>query len=249
MESFIECHKLIFNDVFSAHRFLAPSGTGTNPGPSPLIRHLRQLDLTLSVPFHELASFIAIGRPDTDDHDHDDAVFVSEASNSSRTPSFTSTTRAKDSRLGAIFSALASSPTCLHTLQISLDVYDRGPWRKLPERALASHLARIPVRRGKKGETNYTVDLPAALPIRTHYAGLEELGAVTGDGIASTATTMPFRVTRRPPLRYWQFNPGEVEHFTWETWRGKRRQQHCWIALSKAARPIPNPYLIDFAAR
>ncbi|KAI0442959.1 hypothetical protein F4803DRAFT_517424 [Xylaria telfairii] len=230
MESFMECHKMIFNDVFSAHRFLL------RPGSSHLIRHLRDLDLTLSAPFHELAPFMAIGPSESDDDDD-----VAERS---------SFTRAKDSRLGAILATLAEYPTCLHSLRVSLDVYDRGPWRKIPERALALHLEQIPVRRGKKGEVNYTVELPSALPIRTHYAGMEELEdgctAATGGG---NSVAMPFEVTRRPPLRYWQFSPGEVEHFTWETCRGEKRHQHCWIALSKATRLISNPYLIDFTER
>ncbi|TGJ80843.1 hypothetical protein E0Z10_g7914 [Xylaria hypoxylon] len=231
IESFLECHKIIFNDVFSAHRFLV------RPGSSHLIRHLRNLDLTLSVPFHELAPFMAIGCPDTDDHED-----VAER---------TSPTRVKNNRLGAIFAAVAGHPTCLHSLRISLDVYDRGPWRKIPERTLASYLERIPVRRGKKGEVNYTVELPPALPIRTHYASLQELedeGHEAGKGDERRAA-LPFNITRRPPLRYWQFNPGEVEHFTWETCQGERRHHHCWIALSKATRLISNPYLIDFTER
>lgn len=232
MESFIECHKMIFNDVFSAHRFLVQSSSSRR-----LIPHLRNVDLTLSVPFHEFAPFISIGRPDTEDQYHI-AKRISIAS-------------AKDSRLGAIFAALAGSPTCLHSLQVSLDVYDRGPWRKIPERALASHLERIAVRKGKKGKTNYTVELPPALPIRTHYAGLQELEVEADDGgeAGERKITLPFNVTRRPPLRYWQFNPGEVDHFTWETHHGDKRHRHCWIALSKATGVISNPYLIDFSER
>ncbi|KAI0551313.1 hypothetical protein F4679DRAFT_539976 [Xylaria curta] len=230
MESFIECHKIIFNDLFSAHRFLL------RPGSSHPIRRLRNLELTLSVPFHELAPFMTIGPSDTDDNDD-----VAES---------TTLMRAKSSRLGAILVALAEYPTCLHSLRISLDVYDRGPWRKIPERTLASHLARIPVRRSKKGEVNYIVELPSALPIRTHYASLQELDdgceASKGD---KNREAMAFKVTRRPPLRYWQFSPGEVEHFTWETCRGEKRHQHCWIALSKATRFISNPYLVDFTER
>ncbi|KAI1129004.1 hypothetical protein F5Y10DRAFT_291524 [Nemania abortiva] len=229
MESFIECHKMIFNDVFSAHRFLVRSSS------SRFIRHLRQLDLTLSVPFHELAPFLAIGRPDTDGQGDEAAESFSTAS-------------AKNSRLGAIFAALADSPTCLHSLHVSLDVYDRGPWRKIPEPALASYLERIRVRKGKQGELNYTVELPPALPIRTHYAGLQELEGASDEGDEEGIAT-PFHITRRPPLRYWQFNPGEVEHFTWETHHGEKRHQHCWIALSKATRFISNPYLIDFGER
>ncbi|KAI0427691.1 hypothetical protein F5Y09DRAFT_315414 [Xylaria sp. FL1042] len=231
MESFLEYHKIMFNDLFSAHRFLA------RPESSHLIRHIRRLDLTFSVPFHEFTPFMdLIGCPDTDDHGD-----VAER---------TSLDRAKNNRLAAIFSAVADHPTCLHSLHVSLDVYDRGPWRKIPERALASHLERISVQRGRKGEVNYTVELPPALPIRTHYAGLQELEdeAVKGDD-KGVATPLSFNVRRRPPLRYWQFNPGEVEHFTWETCQGERRRQHCWIALSKATRFISNPYLIDFTER
>ncbi|KAI1302709.1 hypothetical protein F5Y03DRAFT_360694 [Xylaria venustula] len=234
IESFLEHHKIILNDAFSAHRFLV------RPGSSHLIRHIRKLDLTFSVPFQELMPFVTtIGRPDTDEGGD-----VAER---------TSFAGAKTNRLAAIFAAVAEHPTCLHSLQVSLDVYDRGPWRKLPERALASYLERIPVRRGKKGEVNYTVELPHVLPIPTHYAGLQELAddshETDKEDEKEIATPLPFTVTRRPPLRYWQFNPGEVEHFTWETCQGERKRQHCWIALSKASRHISNPYLIDFTER
>ncbi|KAK5633697.1 hypothetical protein RRF57_009412 [Xylaria bambusicola] len=233
MQSFLECHKIIFNDLFSAHRFLVPSKHY-----SPLIRHIRKLELTFSVPFHEFTPFMAIGCPDTDGQYRGDTA--------ERT---TSPTKANSSRLGAVFAAVAEHPTCLHSLRVSLDVYDRGPWRKLPERALASVLDRIPVRRGKGGESNYTLELPPALPIRTHYAGLQGLDEEDNSGERRAARApLPFHVTRRMPLRYWQFNPGEVEHFVWETCKGEKRQ-HCWIALSKTARFISNPYLIDFTER
>ncbi|KAI8626556.1 hypothetical protein F5Y19DRAFT_446065 [Xylariaceae sp. FL1651] len=242
MQSFLECHKLIFNDLFSAYRFLVRPG-------SSYLGHIRNLDLTLSVPFHELVPFIAIGRPDTDKKNHDAEMG--------------SLAKAQNSRLGAIFAAVADGITCLHSLRLSLDVYDRGPWRKIPERALVAHLERIRVLRGRRGETNYTVELPPALPIQTHYAGMQEIddddyevGGVAGDGDGDEKQTQrtkraarPFKILRRPALRYWQFDPGEVEHFTWETCEGERQQQHCWIALSKAARFISNPYLIDFTER
>ncbi|KAI0508840.1 hypothetical protein F5B22DRAFT_377208 [Xylaria bambusicola] len=232
IQSFLECHKIIFNDLFSAHRFLAPSGRH-----SPLIRHIRKLELTFSVPFHEFTPFMVIGCPDTDDHRGDAAE---------RT---TSLAKAKSSRLGAVFAAVAEHPTCLHSLRISLDVYDRGPWRKLPERTLALVLERIPVRRGKRGESNYTLELPPALPIRTHYTGLQELEEDDENGgKRATRAPMSFHVMRRMPLRYWQFNPGEVEHFVWETCQGEKRE-HCYIALSKTARLISNPYLVDFTQR
>ncbi|KAI0403796.1 hypothetical protein F4802DRAFT_570277 [Xylaria palmicola] len=252
MESFLERHKIVFNDVFSAHRFLVRPGASRR-----LARHLRHLDLTLSVPFHELAPFLAIGPPDSDDDGGG-----AETTTTTTTTTWPPAASSRGSRLGAVFAALAESPTCLHGLRVSLDVYDRGPWRKLPERALASHLARIPVRRGRAGEVNYTVELPPALPIRTHYAGLQDLGdddearedGGVGEGEGGgegrlAAVVAPFHVTRRPPLRYWQFNPGEVEHFTWETRDGEREHQHCWIALSKATRHISNPYLVDFNER
>lgn len=236
VQSFLEHHKIIFNDLFSAHRFLVPSGR-----PYPLIQHLRNLELNLSVPFHELTPFMIIGCPDTDDNNHHGDT--------------TSLRKAKNGRLGAIFSAIAEHPTSLHSLRVSLDIYDRGPWRKIPERALASELERIPVRRGKRGEVNYTVELPTALPIRTHYAGLKNLEEEEDEsqnpetGERRAAPPLPFHITRRPALRYWQFSPGEVDHFTWETCQGEKKRSHCWIALDKTTRSIPNPYLVDFAER
>ncbi|KAI1418876.1 hypothetical protein F5Y12DRAFT_383087 [Xylaria sp. FL1777] len=233
MESFLEYHKIIFNDIFSAHRFLV------RPGSSRLVRHIRKLDLTFSLSFHEFTPFITVTCcPDTDEH-----IDVTEKR--------ASLARTKNNLLAAIFTAIADHTTCLHSLRVSLDVYDRGPWRKIPERALASHLERISVQKGKKGEVNYTVELPPALPIRTNYTGLQEL-ETESRGVGKSdekrvAPPLPFNITRRPPLRYWQFNPGEVEHFTWETCEGERRHQHCWIALSKTTRLISNPYLIDFA--
>jgi hypothetical protein len=232
MQTFFEGHKFMFNDLFSAHRFLVRQGSSSH-----LIRHIRQLDLSLSVPFHELAPFLTIGRTDTDQHDDAESTSLAQAQNS---------------RLGAILAAVAGRTTCLHHLRLSLDVYDRGPWRRLPESALAPLLERIHVRRGKKGEVNYTVELPPALPIRTHYVSmqyLEDNALREGEAGGEKTAAMSFNVVRRPPLRYWEFNPGDVEHFTWETCDGERQQQHCWIALSKAARFISNPYLIDSTER
>ncbi|KAI1171992.1 hypothetical protein F4777DRAFT_24985 [Nemania sp. FL0916] len=238
MESFIECHKLIFNDVFSAHRFLVQ-----RPSSSHLIRHVRDLDLTLSVPYHELVPFNVIGRPETEDNQDAAAKRISIVMND-----------VESGRLGAIFTALANSPTCLHSLRIALDVYDRGPWRRIPEPALVSHLERIPVRRGRDGDVNYTVEFPPALPIQAYYAGLEDFEDDEVDEsyeCDGTRDALPFDVLRRPPLRYWQFSPGEVEHFNWETYHGGKphhHHHHCWAALSKTARFISDdPYLIDEA--
>ncbi|KAI0191623.1 hypothetical protein F4808DRAFT_453614 [Astrocystis sublimbata] len=233
IESFIECHKLIFNDVFSAHRFLLHSGS-TRP-----IRHIRNLDLTLSVPFYELRPFMGSSDPTNND---DNAAAP-----------MASLTGAQKSRLGAIFAALAESPTCMHSLRVSLDVYDRGPWRKMPERALASHLERIPIRRGKRGEVNYTVEFPSALPIPMQWSGFGELDenvCEVGESRPVTPSSMPFKVTRRPRLRYWQFIPGEVEHFNWLTNRDAKELRHrCFLVLSKEATFISNPYELEWAGR
>jgi len=239
MESFVECHKLMFNDLYSAYRFLVQQDT------SYLIRRIRDLDLTLIVPFHELMPFVAIGGPDTG----------GRADKGARAECMRPLAKIRNSHLGAILDALADGITCLHSLRVSLDVYDRGPWRKVPETALAPYLEQLRVRKSKTGELNYTVELPAALPIRTHYAGMQTLeddddhADDRADGRKGSAAARAFRVVRRPPLRYWQFNPGEVDHFTWETRSGQKERRHCWIALSKATRFFSNPYLTDSTAR
>jgi hypothetical protein len=240
MQSFVECHKLMFNDLYSAYRFLIQQGT------SYLVRSIRHLDLTLSVPFHELMPFVAIGGPDTGNR----------ADKGAMAGCMRPVAKAHNSQLGAILHTLADGITCLHSLRVSLDVYDRGPWRKVPETALAPYLERLRVRKSKTGELNYAVELPAALPIRTHYAGMQNLeddddrhANDRGDSRRGRVAARAFRVVRRRPLRYWQFNPGEVEHFTWETRSGDKERRYCWIALSKATTFISNPYLIDFTAR
>ncbi|KAI1267051.1 hypothetical protein F5Y18DRAFT_425611 [Xylariaceae sp. FL1019] len=227
MESFVESHKFIFNDLFSAHRFFVQPG-------SPHLRHIRELDLTLSVAFYELTPFLSIRRPETDRDEY--AI----------------PPRTQDSRLGAIFGAIGEQITCLHSLRVSLDIYDRGPWRKLPEPAMSAQLLEhIRVLRGKQGECNYTVELPAALPIRTHFSSMRCIDDTAVRDENRTTRELPFRIIRRPALRYWQFIPGQVEHFRWKTSDRVRekQQQHCWIVISKFGASIPNPYLIDFADR
>ncbi|KAH9889709.1 hypothetical protein F4778DRAFT_773306 [Xylariomycetidae sp. FL2044] len=210
MESFLENRKFIFNDFYSAHWFFVER-------PSPFVPYIRDLDLTLSMPFHEYASLI-LGAP-------------------------------RRCRLAELCDALKTI-TCLHHLRLSFDIYDRGPWRKVPERVLAARLEGL---RALKG---FTIELPPSLPIKTllpfDMQEEEDLGS-GGDGSSSGSektTTTPFEVVRRPALRYWQFSPGEVERFVWETnEEEKGDQRHCWITLMKDARLISNPYLMDFYER
>ncbi|KAI1463798.1 uncharacterized protein F4812DRAFT_231431 [Daldinia caldariorum] len=119
--------------------------------------------------------------------------------------------------------------SCLHDLRISLDIYDHGPWRKIPERGVTAQLKNLEVL-GK-----FTVELPPSLPIRTHTPNMQNLDA---------HEELPFKIVRRPPLRYWQFTPGDVERFGWKT-HTKGQQSHCFITIDRAARRIPNPYLLD----
>ncbi|KAI1340210.1 hypothetical protein F5Y15DRAFT_51762 [Xylariaceae sp. FL0016] len=192
LESYFECHKLIFNDISSSHRLLVYQ-------PSPYIKNIRHLDLTFSLPFHECSPF-TIDMP--------------------------------RNRLKQTLQSLRHI-TYLHSIRLSFDVWDRGPWRKLPEKAIMQQLESL------KSLNGLTVELPPSLPIKTPFADLKE---------TDVREDKRFRVVRRPPLRYWQFNPGEVEHFTWQTYK-KGNHQHCWITLTKAARFISNPYLIEFNER
>ncbi|KAI1073416.1 hypothetical protein F5B20DRAFT_574818 [Whalleya microplaca] len=192
VESIFESHQFLFNDLFSTHRFLVYQ-------PSPFVSHIRHLDVTLNLPFHEYAPFI---------------------------------TNTQRGRVREIWMALERL-TCLHNLRISLDIYDRGPWRKLPERDLTELLLNLKVL------NNFTLELPPPLPIKTHVSNMQNIHA---------HEQTPFQIVRRPSLRYWQFNPGEVERFTWEM-HTKGQQSHCFITLAKDARHIPNPYLFDFSER
>ncbi|KAI0892049.1 hypothetical protein F4806DRAFT_285095 [Annulohypoxylon nitens] len=189
LESIFESHQFLFNDFFSAHRFFVYN-------PSPYIPHMRHLDLSLNLPFHEYAPFVA---------------------------------GSSKSRVRELWKALGYI-SCLHTLRISLDIYDRGAWRKIPEQRVAEQLKDLKVLR------NFTLELPPSLPIKAHIPNMENLDA---------QDEAPFTVVRRPPLRYWQFTPGQVERFTWDT-HTKGQQTHCFITLAREARNVPNPYLLDF---
>ncbi|XDG09792.1 hypothetical protein ABKA04_009407 [Annulohypoxylon sp. FPYF3050] len=164
--------------------------------PSPYIPHMRHLDLSLNLPFHEYAPFVA---------------------------------GSSKSRVRELWKALGYI-SCLHTLRISLDIYDRGAWRKIPEQRVAEQLKDLKVLR------KFTLELPPSLPIKAHIPNMENLDA---------QDEAPFTVVRRPPLRYWQFTPGQVERFTWDT-HTKGQQTHCFITLAREARNVPNPYLLDF---
>ncbi|KAI2468489.1 hypothetical protein F4781DRAFT_432315 [Annulohypoxylon bovei var. microspora] len=189
IESIFESNQFLFNDFFSAHRFFVYN-------PSPYIPHMRHVDLSLNLPFHDYAPFI---------------------------------TNAPKSRIRELWEAL-DRISCLHTLRISLDIYDRGAWRKIPEQGVTEQLKELKVLR------DFTVELPPSLPIKAHIPNMQNLDA---------QEKAPFRVVRRPPLRYWQFNPGEIERFKWET-HEKGQQNHCFITLAREARNVPNPYLLDF---
>ncbi|KAI1474874.1 hypothetical protein F4774DRAFT_398980 [Daldinia eschscholtzii] len=119
--------------------------------------------------------------------------------------------------------------SCLHSLRVSLDIYDHGPWRKIPERGVTAQLRDLEVL------GNFTVELPPSLPIKTHTPNMQDL---------DSQEELPFKVVRRPPLRYWQFTPGDVERFGWKTHK-KGQQNHCFITLDRTVRRIPNPYLLD----
>ncbi|KAI0481929.1 hypothetical protein GGR56DRAFT_161921 [Xylariaceae sp. FL0804] len=221
IESFLETHRLIFNDLYSAHRFFVQA-------PSPHVAQVRDLDLTLHVPHHEcLPAGLELedGEP-----------------------------KKNGNRVRQLLAALGPGRrvTCPHGLRIAVDIWDRGPWRSLPdERALLRQIAGLVgvVRAGGR----FTVELPpAALSIgeeETPVSAREEEESVD-DRSAATATmaeteTYPFSVVRRPALRFWEFSPGEVQPFTWKTEKKDGEQQRTWIALSKEPTLIPNPYVRD----
>ncbi|KAI4864699.1 hypothetical protein F4820DRAFT_422716 [Hypoxylon rubiginosum] len=188
VESIFESHQFLFNDFFSAHRFFVYS-------PSPYASHIRHLDLTLSLPFHEYAPFI-VDQP--------------------------------KSRVRELWEALGDI-SCLHSLRVSLDIYDRGPWRKIPECGVTAQLKDLRVLR------DFTVELPPSLPIKTQLPNMQNIDA----------EDVAFEVVRRNPLRYWQFCPGEVERFRWET-HTKGEQSHCYINLIRDPSYVRNPYMLEF---
>ncbi|RYO76130.1 hypothetical protein DL766_002748 [Monosporascus sp. MC13-8B] len=91
---------------------------------------------------------------------------------------------------------------CLQNLRVSFDVYDRGPWRTLPESNVTKGALDLRV------VNNFAVELPASMPIYNMFFEKQELSGDDG---------MPFEIVRRPALRYWEFHPHEVERFRWDT--------------------------------
>ncbi len=145
---------------------------------------------------------------------------------------FETATKRKD-YLRPIWKALGSFK-CLHDLRISLDVYDRGPWRTLPEDQVTEGLLNLRVVK------NFTLELPPSMPIYNIIFRKTEL--------SEDDEHLPFKIVRRPALRYWEFHPHEVERFRWDT-HNKGKLKICWITLIKSSRRIPNPYLLDFHPR
>lgn len=106
-------------------------------------------------------------------------------------------------------------------LRITLDVRDRQCWRKLPESGILTGLGKVKVL------NKYIVELPALLPGQNEQHD---------DFLADHST---LRIHRRPPIRYWNFNPRKVERLTWKVAEGA--QTACWIS-SDTMEYIPNPW-------
>lgn len=120
--------------------------------------------------------------------------------------------------------------TGLRDLRVSLDIYDRGPWRTLPEDRVVKGLLDV------KPMNSFTVELPPSMPIYNIIFQKREL---------SEEDDLPFTIVRRPALRYWEFHPHEVERFRWD-FHSKGNMRICWVVLLKSPRRIPNPYVLDF---
>ena len=118
---------------------------------------------------------------------------------------------------------------CLRNLRISLDIYDRGPWRTLPEDRIVKGLLNL------KTIDSFIVELPPSMPIYNIIFDKREL---------SENDCLPFTIVRRPALRYWEFHPHEVERFRWD-FHTRGNLKICWVTLLKSPRRIPNPYLLD----
>lgn len=132
---------------------------------------------------------------------------------------------------------------CLHNLRVSLDIQDHGAWRKIPERNLAAELSKIRVL------CDFSVELPPDLPFYAQALKGQMLDSEEEEGEPTR-----FKVIRRPPLRYWDFHPGEIEKFAWETHTNPNNNfTNCGIAVFRGATltrssqpPYNNPYVMNW---
>jgi hypothetical protein len=162
---------------------------------------------------------------------------------------------------------------CLKSVRVSLDVYDRGPWRILPERWATNGLRRLQVL------DSFTVELPPVLPHHDQIYPGQSLATTMpmvvekkhteskkdeekeGEEEQQTPATAPTPAlapasTLAPPCS--PSPPFEIvrrptlrywEFSPWEVERFMWETQvdgdklSCWITVPKEARRINNPYL------
>lgn len=202
----------MLNDIYSAHEFLVES-------PPPFSIHMRELDLTLIMGQHHYRPFIP-ATSESADH----------SSVQRRMPN--------SNWVSEIWAVLDKKP-CLHSLRISLDVHDRGVWRKIPEKNITSALRQLRVLH------DFVIELPPNVPfLAPSLQGqtLDENNDCQG----------PFRVTRRPALRYWNFVSDKIERFQWEADTSTENgDESCSVAILKdntfvhsPQAPYNNPHLV-----
>ncbi|KAH7035886.1 uncharacterized protein B0I36DRAFT_97644 [Microdochium trichocladiopsis] len=211
MQSIFESKRFMFNDIISAHEFLAGDGM-------PFARHIRDLELTFNLGQHHYQPFMLAAAEQGAGQDALDKL-------------------SRHGLLNDIWTALGKM-ACLHNVRIAFDVYDRGVWRKIPEKNITSALKHLSV------QHQFTIELPPRLPIPAPRLEGQALDDDT-DG------KNPFSVLRRPALRYWTFVPDKVERFTFETHLDDSNNESCAIAVLKDATfvhssqaPYNNPHLL-----
>jgi len=202
----------MLNDIVSAHEFLVENH-------APFSIHIRDLDLTLNMGQYHYRPFMPATSGPTIHHSTQHGIpnsnWVSE-----------------------IWAALDKKP-CLHNLRISLDVHDRGVWRKIPEKNITSALRQLRVLH------HFEIELPPHIPFpapNLQGQTLDEKNDCHGS----------FRVTRRAALRYWNFVSDKVERFQWEAHTSTESSDgSCSIAILKeitfvhsSQAPYNNPHLV-----
>lgn len=183
----------------------------------PLVRHIRNIELTFNMGQYHYQPFLT---ESTDAVGHQNDVACRPFGN----------------WVGDIWAALEEM-TYLHSLRISLDVNDRGVWRKIPEKNITESLRRLRVKH------DFTVELPPRLQINAPRLEDQTLS----DDDEETA----FKIIRRPPLRYWNFVSDRIERFSWEPKVDPiSGLESCSIAILKnmtyvpaAQAPYNNPHL------